>query len=78
VSDATRRTVRTTLQTIVALAASLPVLLPELGIATTAGAGAGIVAVAGIVTRVSAAPSLQWLLPRWLRTTAPHRQVGRG
>ncbi|MFF7234391.1 hypothetical protein [Streptomyces sioyaensis] len=66
--DATRRTVRTVVQTIVGLAAALPVLLPTLGVPETA-AGYGLaLAVAAAITRVMASPAAQRYLPAWLRT----------
>ncbi|MEU7602223.1 hypothetical protein [Streptomyces sp. NPDC041003] len=67
-TDATRRTVRTVVQTVLALAAGLPLIIDASGIPQTA-AGVGLaLAVAGGVTRVMALPVVEALLPSWLRT----------
>ncbi|MEV5131449.1 hypothetical protein AB0K87_13265 [Streptomyces sp. NPDC053705] len=67
-TDANRRTVRTVVQTIVGLAAALPILLPTLGVPETA-AGYGVaLAVAAGITRAMASPTVQRFLPAWLRT----------
>ncbi|MFB6806611.1 hypothetical protein [Streptomyces sp. NPDC056387] len=67
-TDATRRTVRTVVQTVLALAAGLPLIIDASGIPQTA-AGVGVaLAVAGGVTRVMALPVVEALLPAWLRT----------
>ncbi|MFC9294370.1 hypothetical protein [Streptomyces sp. NPDC057010] len=67
-TDATRRTVRTVVQTVLALAAGLPLIIDASGIPQTA-AGVGLaLAVAGGVTRVMALPVVEALLPAWLRT----------
>ncbi|MFJ2751861.1 hypothetical protein [Streptomyces sp. NPDC087297] len=67
-TDATRRTVRTVVQTVLALAAGLPLIIDAAGI-PQAAAGVGIaLAVAGGVTRVMALPVVEALLPAWLRT----------
>ncbi|MEV0413965.1 hypothetical protein AB0I68_24930 [Streptomyces sp. NPDC050448] len=67
-TDATRRTVRTLVQTVLALAAGLPLIIDAAGIPQTA-AGVGLaLAVAGGVTRVMALPVVEALLPAWLRT----------
>ncbi|GGP35184.1 hypothetical protein [Streptomyces melanogenes] len=66
-TDATRRTVRTVVQTVLALAAGLPLIIDAAGIPQTA-AGVGLtLAVAGGVTRVMALPVVEALLPAWLR-----------
>ncbi|MET9690130.1 hypothetical protein ABZY81_16910 [Streptomyces sp. NPDC006514] len=66
-TDATRRTVRTVVQTVLALAAGLPLIIDAAGVPQTA-AGVGLaLAVAGGVTRVMALPVVEALLPRWLR-----------
>ncbi|MFJ7258754.1 hypothetical protein ACIQV2_01075 [Streptomyces globosus] len=67
-TDATRRTVRTVVQTVLALAAGLPLIIDASGIPQTA-AGVGLaLAVAGGVTRVMALPVVEALLPAWLRS----------
>ncbi|MEU6389800.1 hypothetical protein [Streptomyces sp. NPDC046939] len=65
-TEAARRTVRTALQTAVAL---LPLLADDEA-ARNVPALAGVVAVAAAVTRVMALPEVDRLLPRWLRKEA--------
>ncbi|KOX16579.1 MULTISPECIES: hypothetical protein [unclassified Streptomyces] len=73
-TDATRRTVRTVVQTVLALAAGLPLIIDAAGIPQTA-AGVGVaLAVAAGITRVMALPVVENLLPAWLRA-APHRDA---
>ncbi|WP_330261778.1 hypothetical protein [Streptomyces sp. NBC_00539] len=73
-TDAQRRTVRTVVQTVLALAAGLPLIIDASGIPQTA-AGVGVaLAVAGGVTRVMALPVVEALLPAWLRA-APDRDA---
>ncbi|MFJ7208240.1 hypothetical protein ACIQWR_32525 [Streptomyces sp. NPDC098789] len=67
-TDAARRTARTIVQTVLALAAGLPLIIDAAGIPQTA-AGIGLaLAVAGAITRVMALPVIDTLLPAWLRT----------
>ncbi|MGW9041257.1 hypothetical protein ACWGQL_01625 [Streptomyces lydicus] len=71
-SDAARRTARTVVQTVLGLAAALPLIINASGIPRTA-AGVGVaLAVAAGLTRVMALDAVQKLLPKWLRTTAPN------
>ncbi|GAA0423928.1 hypothetical protein [Streptomyces luteireticuli] len=70
-TDATRRTVRTLVQTTVAIAALLPVLVDAAGLPTALPWVAGSLAVAAGLTRLMAVPGLQALLPAWLRTHSP-------
>lgn len=66
-TDASRRTLRTVVQTVLALAAGLPLIIDAAGIPQSA-AGVGLaVAVAGGVTRVMALPVVEAVLPAWLR-----------
>ncbi|MGW1277962.1 hypothetical protein ACWD4V_13560 [Streptomyces tsukubensis] len=66
-TDAARRTVRTVVQTVLGLAAGLPLIIDAAGIPQTA-AGIGVaLAVAGGLTRVMALPVVEGLLPSWLR-----------
>lgn len=66
-TDANRRTIRTVVQTVLALAAGLPLIINAAGIPQTA-AGVGVaLAVAGGITRVMALPVVENLLPTWLR-----------
>ncbi|MFE1731658.1 hypothetical protein ACFW6X_16075 [Streptomyces bacillaris] len=70
-TDASRRTLRTIVQTALALAAGLPLIIDAAGIPQTA-AGVGLaLAIAGGITRVMALPVVDNLLPQWLRA-APH------
>ncbi|MDG4857703.1 hypothetical protein P8605_05955 [Streptomyces sp. T-3] len=65
-SDANRRTLRTAVQTLLAL---IPLLAGD----ATAGeipALAGVVAVATVLSRVMALPEVERLLPSWLRKGA--------
>ncbi|MFJ4585336.1 hypothetical protein [Streptomyces echinatus] len=66
-TDANRRTIRTVVQTVLALAAGLPLIINAAGVPETA-AGVGLaLAVAGGITRVMALPVVENLLPAWLR-----------
>jgi hypothetical protein len=73
VTDATRRTIRTVIQTAVSIAVALPFIVRASGISTTLP-GVGIaLAVSAAVTRVMSVPAVESLLPTWLRTTARSR-----
>jgi len=66
-TDANRRTIRTIVQTVLALTSGLPLIINAAGIPQTA-AGVGVaLAVAGAITRVMALPVVENLLPAWLR-----------
>ncbi|MFJ9816150.1 hypothetical protein ACIRU3_12955 [Streptomyces sp. NPDC101151] len=66
-TDAARRTLRTVVQTVLGLAAGLPLIIDAAGIPQTA-AGIGLaLAVSGGLTRVMALPLIENLLPAWLR-----------
>ncbi|MBB5121151.1 hypothetical protein AF335_01880 [Streptomyces eurocidicus] len=67
-ADASRRTVRTIVQTAVALAVLLPAIIDASGIPSTLPWVAAALAVAGGLSRVMALPGVQALMPRWLRT----------
>ncbi|MEV7358217.1 hypothetical protein [Kitasatospora sp. NPDC091276] len=65
--DSTRRTIRTTLQTMLSFAAAAPLIVDASGIPqTTVGVGAGLAVAAGL-TRVMALPAVDRMLPSWLR-----------
>lgn len=66
----TKRALRTALQTLVGVAAVLPLIVDAAGIPETLPWVAGALAVAGGVSRVMALPAVQKLLPSWLRTDA--------
>ncbi|WP_432110777.1 hypothetical protein [Streptomyces sp. YPW6] len=70
-TDAARRTLRTVVQTVLGLAAGLPLIVDAAGIPRTAAGVAVALAVAGAITRVMALPVVENLLPQWLRA-APH------
>lgn len=74
--DSSRRAVRTTVQTLVAAAAALPLLAGTPGLADLP-AFAALVAAATVLSRLMSAPAIEQLLPRWLRGTAsPDAQAG--
>ncbi|AUG78105.1 hypothetical protein CFP65_3305 [Kitasatospora sp. MMS16-BH015] len=67
-TDSTRRTLRTAVQTLLGLLTALPLLVSTAGLpATLPGLGVAL-AVATAVTRVMALPVVENLLPTWLRT----------
>ncbi|MGO4630485.1 hypothetical protein AB4225_06010 [Streptomyces sp. 2RAF24] len=70
-SDAAKRTARTILQTALGLAVALPAIVDASGIPAALPWVAGALAVAGGLTRIMAHPSVQRLLPGWLRTDTP-------
>ncbi|CAM5609225.1 hypothetical protein GCM10010329_17450 [Streptomyces spiroverticillatus] len=69
--DANRRTLRTLVQTTLALAVTLPAIVDASGIPAALPWVAGALAVAGGLSRVMALPGVQSLLPPWLRAE-PH------
>ena len=66
-TDSTRRTIRTVLQTVVSLAAGLPLIVHAASVPDALPGVAVALAVAGAVTRVMALPAVDQLLPAWLR-----------
>lgn len=66
--ESTKRTARTVLQTTVGVAVALPGIVDASGIPASLPWVAGALAVAGGLARVMALPSVQLLLPGWLRT----------
>ncbi|MFE1903801.1 hypothetical protein ACFW96_09035 [Streptomyces gardneri] len=74
-SDASKRTARTILQSAVGIAVVLPAVVSASGIPEALPWAAGALAVAGGFARVMALAGVQALLPRWLRTDEP---AGRG
>lgn len=71
--DANKRTLRTIIQTAVGIAVALPAIVGASGIPEALPWVAGSLAVAGGFARVMALPSVQMLLPSWLRTDQPQR-----
>ncbi|MFJ8791389.1 hypothetical protein [Streptomyces sp. NPDC102462] len=66
--DTSKRTARTVLQTTVGVAVALPGIVDASGVPASLPWVAGALAVAGGLARVMALPSVQLLLPSWLRT----------
>jgi hypothetical protein len=66
--EETKRTARTVLQTALGLAVALPFIVDASGVPAALPWVAGALAVAGGFARVMALPSVQGLLPSWLRT----------
>lgn len=66
--DSNKRTARTILQTAVGVAVVLPAIVAASGVPEALPWIAGALAVAGGFARVMAIPSVQKLLPAWLRT----------
>jgi len=62
------RTIRTAIQVVIAVVALVPVLVPALGLSATVGVGAGLTAIAAVVTRIMAVPQLSELINRLLRS----------
>ncbi|GAA1152150.1 hypothetical protein F4556_004070 [Kitasatospora gansuensis] len=70
-SDSTRRTLRTAVQTVLGLLAALPLLVDSGTLPATLPGLALAVTVSGTVTRLMALPGIERLLPGWLhRETA--------
>ncbi|MFJ8110004.1 hypothetical protein [Streptomyces sp. NPDC096132] len=67
-SDSTKRTLRTILQTALGIAVVLPAVVDASGVPQALPWVVGALAVAGGFARVMAVPGVQALLPGWLRT----------
>lgn len=65
--DSTTRTARTVFQTVVAIAAGMPLLLDASGIPDATPGVAVVVAVSAALTRLMALPLVNDLLPGFLR-----------
>jgi hypothetical protein len=70
VKDSTQRTVRTVFQTVVSVAAGMPLLLDAAGIGDAVPGVAVVLAVSAAVTRLMALPLVNSLLPSFLRKDA--------
>ncbi|KDN84364.1 hypothetical protein [Kitasatospora cheerisanensis] len=68
--DSTRRTIRTTVQTAITVAALLPLIVDAARIPATLPWVAGALTGAAALTRVMALPAVNRLLPSWLRLAA--------
>lgn len=66
--DESKRTLRTIVQTALGIAVALPFIVQASGVPESLPWVAGALAVAGGFARVMALPSVQGLLPGWLRT----------
>lgn len=66
-----KRTLRTAVQIVSAVAVAVPVLLPAIGVSTTVGVGATVLAVAVAVTRVMQNPTVASLLNKYLKIPMP-------
>lgn len=70
-TNETKRSLRTALQTAVGLAVALPLIFAEAGVPDSWPLAVTALAVAGGFARVMALPAVQNLLPGWLRTDEP-------
>lgn len=61
------RTFRTAIQAVIALVAVAPVLVPLVGLSTTAGLGATLIVIAGAAARVMQVPVISGWIDRLLR-----------
>ncbi|MEU3598794.1 hypothetical protein ABZ714_08700 [Streptomyces sp. NPDC006798] len=68
-SEATRRTTRTVLQTAVGIAVALPAIVDASGLPSTLPWVAAALAVSGGLARMMALDAVQRLLPAWLGGT---------
>ena len=66
--DESKRVLRTVVQTAIGVAVALPGIVDASGVPGSLPWVAGALAVAGGFARVMALPSVQGLLPGWLRT----------
>ncbi|MBT2445918.1 hypothetical protein J7F03_02190 [Streptomyces sp. ISL-43] len=71
-SEAAKRTLRTLVQTALAIAVLLPAVVDASGVPAALPWVAGALAAAGALTRVMALPGVQAVLPGWLRTEWPY------
>lgn len=71
-SDAAKRTLRTVVQTALAIAVLLPAVVDASGVPATLPWVAAALAAAGGLARVMAVPGVQAVLPGWLRTDWPY------
>lgn len=70
-TEANRRTIRTAVQWLISVAAALPLIVQASDVPESLpGVGVGL-AVAAALTRVMALPTVDALLPSWLRAQAP-------
>ncbi|WP_405930311.1 hypothetical protein [Streptomyces sp. NBC_00827] len=67
-TESTKRTARTVLQTAVGVAVALPGIVAASGVPAALPWVASALAIAGGIARVMALPTVQLLLPSWLRT----------
>ncbi|MFF7991780.1 hypothetical protein ACFZDG_18545 [Kitasatospora xanthocidica] len=70
-SDSTRRTIRTVVAVVLALASGLPLLVHTAGLPETLPGLGTVLAVAAAITRIMALPQVNAWLPSWLQMTPP-------
>lgn len=70
-SDSARRTVRTVVALVLALASGLPLLVHTAGLPETLPGLGTVLAVAAAITRLMALPQVNAWLPSWLQMTPP-------
>lgn len=70
-SDSTRRTIRTAVAVVLALASGLPLLVRTAGLPETLPGLGTILTVAMAITRLMALPQVNAWLPGWLQMTPP-------
>jgi hypothetical protein len=70
-SDSARRTARTILAVVLALAAGLPLLVRTAGLPDTLPGLGTVLAVAAAITRVMALPQVDAWMPGWLKMAPP-------
>ena len=68
-----RATVRTVFAAVVSLAAITPFIVGALGVATTGGGWAAVLAVAGAITRVMALPGVNAWIESYVPWLAPEK-----
>lgn len=76
--DSTRRTIRTSIQSLLGLLAAIPLLVDAGDLPSALPGLATVVAVATVVTRVMANPAVDRLLPFWLRSAHPDDRLPGG
>jgi hypothetical protein len=70
-SDSARRTVRTVVAVVLALAAGLPLLVRTAGLPETLPGLGTVLGVAAAITRLMALPQVNSWLPAWLQMAPP-------
>lgn len=63
----TAKTIRTTVQVVLSVAAAMPILLAAVPVGTASGIGAVLIAVAAIITRIHQIPEVSAALSKYLK-----------